>query len=94
MKESFVDLVVLVLLYLNVVDTMATKLVKDMSDVDPNNSTWVKKMRTLFRHMDVIGNGHLLVDDFIEIATTLMNAFPKMSSHKGDELVAAMVNLW
>jgi len=73
---------------------MATKSAKDMPDIDPTNAVWIMKMRTLFRHMDVIGNGHLLVDDFIEIATTLMNVFPKMSSNKGDQLVTAMVNLW
>uniref|UniRef100_A0A5K4FA09 EF-hand domain-containing protein n=1 Tax=Schistosoma mansoni TaxID=6183 RepID=A0A5K4FA09_SCHMA len=56
--------------------------------------TWIRKMRTLFRRLDTSGHGYLMVDDILEIGTSLFNIYPKMLSYKYDELVKTLVYLW
>ncbi|CAI2731968.1 unnamed protein product [Schistosoma spindalis] len=57
-------------------------------------STWLRKMRTLFRRLDSSGHGYLMVDDLLDIGTTIFNIYPKMLSYKYDELVKTLVYLW
>ncbi|CAH8643266.1 unnamed protein product [Schistosoma rodhaini] len=56
--------------------------------------TWIRKMRTLFHRLDTSGHGYLMVDDILEIGTSLFNIYPKMLSYKYDELVKTLVYLW
>ncbi|CAH8610153.1 unnamed protein product [Heterobilharzia americana] len=55
---------------------------------------WIRKMRTLFRRLDSSGHGYLMVDDILEVGTTIFNIYPKMSAYKYDELVKTLVYLW
>ncbi|CAH8602259.1 unnamed protein product [Schistosoma bovis] len=55
---------------------------------------WLRKMRTLFRRLDSCGHGYLMIDDLLDIGTTIFNIYPKMLSYKYDELVKTLVYLW
>nr|CAH8864340.1 unnamed protein product [Trichobilharzia regenti] len=56
--------------------------------------TWIRKMRTLFRRLDSSGHGYLMVDDLLEVGTSIFNVYPKMAAYKYDELVKTLVYMW
>ncbi|VDP84048.1 unnamed protein product [Echinostoma caproni] len=55
---------------------------------------WVRKMRTLFRRLDVHGNGFLMVDDLLAVASGIFSVYPKMEAYKNDLVVKTLVYLW
>ncbi|KAM7534256.1 hypothetical protein Aperf_G00000112771 [Anoplocephala perfoliata] len=73
---------------------MEFKKITDYPAVDPESPTWVRKMRTVFRRFDSRGRGCIGIDDFLDIANTVLSDFPKSDQYFGDQLVQAMIHLW
>ncbi|KAH8874547.1 Sarcoplasmic calcium-binding protein [Schistosoma japonicum] len=55
---------------------------------------WLCKMRTLFRRLDTSGHGYLMIDDLLEIGTSIINVYPKMIAYKYDELIKTLIYFW
>ncbi|PAA93080.1 hypothetical protein BOX15_Mlig011839g3 [Macrostomum lignano] len=71
----------------------STKTEQDFADC-AFGDFWLRKMRTLYKQLDAVGNGYLCLDDMIELPTLLLDAFPKMATESGDTLVKSMIDLW